>query len=197
MEETVRMAILSSLRERLNGPYSWMLSELEPLLEVHGGEDYQGSLRIGFNPKYGAGGDYYAACIIHGPVVQRIDHLGIPKPYVDLLRRFNGAKLYAIDLFGILEDESNRRRCMSLDHANRHWTREYRCLPERAFYFGGRYFSHEESIGYFYDASLRVFSARKSGQVLTWWASVEDMLRDEWDASKRMEILTRDRLGQS
>jgi hypothetical protein len=41
-------------------------------------------------------------------MVQSVDHLPIPKPYVAVLRRFNGAKFHAIDLFGMLEDDPIR-----------------------------------------------------------------------------------------
>lgn len=192
MGQSTKASIMSVLKERFSGSLTWMVPELEALFDAQGGEEDGGTLRIGLNPEYG---ERYAACTIYAPLVQSVDRLPIPKPYVDLLGRFNGAHLYSIDLFGILEDESNRRRCMAIDLANRYWISEFQRLPKGVFYFGGRTFSYEENLGYFYNESLQVISARKSGEIVKSWPSVDDMIRDEWEVSKRVEIETQNRLS--
>jgi hypothetical protein len=69
-------------------------------------------------------------------------------------------------------------------------------LPPKSFLFGGRTFSWQENLGYFYDSSMKVFSARKSGEVVGSWASVEEMLQAEWEESVRIERETRERLAK-
>jgi hypothetical protein len=192
MDQSIKTSIISVLKKRLSGAFAWMVPELENLIDTQGGEECKGVLRIGFNHRYGKS---YTACTIYPPLVQSVGCMPIPKPYVDVLCRFNGARLHGIDLFGILENESNHRRCMAIDQANMFWIGEFRGLPKDAVYFGGRAFSYDENLGYFYDASLRVVSARKSGEIMKSWPSIEDMLRDEWNVSKRVEVEMCNRLN--
>lgn len=122
--------------------------------------------------------------------------LHIAAPYLEVMRQLNGAKLHAIDLYGWLEDESNQRRCLSSYAANRFWINGYLGLPKASFHFGSRIFSREENMGYFYHpSSNKVFSARKFGGVVKEWPSIYDMLRDEWEISKKLEVQMRGRLN--
>jgi hypothetical protein len=184
--------IIAELRSRLTGRLGWLSSELECLFKEQGGGVNGKSLHIGLNKKYGSG---YSACVIHGPLNDAARTAELPSEYRDILGHFNGAKLFAISLFGILDDESNNRRCLSLADANQFWIHEYRRLPKGTFHFGSRRFSYEENIGYFYGTSQQVFSARKTGETVNTWPSIEGMLHDEWEVSKRLETERRDRLS--
>lgn len=189
-----RDSLASMLDERFDGPYEWLAKELERLFDVQGGLNHQGTLNIGLNPKYGP---CYSACVVHGPLVGPVDDLPIFEPYVQVLRRFNGASLHAITLYGIPEEQSNQRRCLSLISANRFWINAFRKLPPASFHFGSRTYSWDENLGYFYDTSLRVFSARKCGEIVGSWPTIEIMLRNEWDIARELEIEMRNRLNRS
>src|ERR1043165_1355037 len=109
MEKEVNETILAALQERFPGPLEWISRDLRTLLAERGGAVDGRTMRLGFEPRYGR---LYTACIVHGPLVRSSVQLNIPEPYLALLKRFNGAKLYALELYGLLEDESNQRRCM-------------------------------------------------------------------------------------
>ena len=191
MAANVNESIPFLLHERLAGTFAWLADELVTLFESQGGFVDRNTLNIGLDRRFGEG---YAACIIHAPIVQSGTPDPIPPAYWQVLKKFNGAKLFAIDLFGLLEDESNQRRCLSLTSANRFWINEYRRLPKGSFHFGSRTYSWSENIGYFYDSSFRVFSARKSGEVIRVWPSVEAMLREEFSIARQLETEMRSRL---
>jgi len=194
MGAEVNKAIPFLLHERLDGAFAWLANELEALFMGQGGTVSGDTLKIGFDRRFGDG---YAACIIHAPIVQSVTADPIPPAYWQVLKKFNGAKVFAINLFGMLEDESNRRQCLSLTSANRFWINGYRKLPKSSFHFASRWYSWSENIGYFYDSSLRVFSARKSGEVIGVWPTVEAMLREECGIAKRLETEMRTKLRSS
>ena len=162
--------LIIELRKRLKGPLDWLVPELEELFKFQGGVVGGEILRIGLNQKYQSG---YAACVLHGPMRGTGDRASIPSAYFEVLQSFNGAKLFATNLFGMLEEESNQRRCLSLEAANTLWINGYSRLPANSFHFGVRTFSWTENIGYFYDESHRVYSARQSGEILKRWPSFE------------------------
>ncbi len=191
MEESINNTIIPLLESRVAGPFKWLSDDLKSILERSGGENDRGTLRIGFNPLFGP---CYVSCIIHAPMVASLADVPIPASYMNILRRFNGAKFHAIDFFGMLEDESNRRTCLSLTDANRFWINEYRRLPSGAFHFGGRSYNRVENAGYFLNRSLEVFSALKSGRILNKWPSIDAMLLDEYEVAKVIEVERRKRL---
>ena len=193
MDRQIKEKIMCEIRKRLSVPFEWMVSELEALLDTAGGDECKGTFNIGFNPKYGDG---YSACIIHGPLRAAPEGIAIPPPYHAIVDQFNGAKFFAIDLFGVLDDESNHRRCLSLLSANAYWIHGYNHLPKGAFHFGGRFYSQGENVGYFYDLSQWVFSAKKSGEIVGTWPSIDAMLRDESQASQKIESEVRERLSR-
>lgn len=178
MDAEALTEIAALLKTRLQGEFDWLFEQMIVLLAARGGENDQGTLRIGFNPRYGSG---YAACIFHAPIVTLPGGIHIPNSYKRILKRFNGAKLHATDLFGFPEDESNQRRCVSLTHANTYWIRGYKRLPKDWFYFGSRFFDDAVNVGYFADATGTVFAAKKSGEVVDQWPSVEQMLFKEFE----------------
>ena len=194
MGAEVNKTIPFLLHERLTGAFAWLANELEALFIGQGGTVSGNTLKIGFDRRFGDG---YAACIIHAPIVQSVTADPIPPAYWQVLKKFNGAKVFAINLFGMLEDESNRRQCMSLTSANRFWINGYRKLPKSSFHFGSRWYSWSEILGYFYDDSLGVFSARKSGEVIRVWPSVEAMLREEFSIARQLETEKRSKLRSS
>jgi hypothetical protein len=165
------------MQSRFDGQLRWIVPELESLFRSQGGAISGQTLRIGLNSRYGSG---YSACVIHGPIRDLDGQTKIPPNYRAILQRFNGAKLFAISLFGLLDDRSNQRRCLSLEHANKFWIAGYERLPSRSFHFGSRTFSYFEN----------------SGKILNLWASIEEMLRDEWKISKEIEAETKERLFQ-
>jgi hypothetical protein len=185
--------ILLEVRNRFAGQLHWIVPELESLFKNHGGTINGQSLRIGMNPRHGS---EYTSCVIHGPIRELSHQMKIPPTYKALLQRFNGAKLFAFELFGLLDDQSNQRRCLSLQTANQIWMTGYKKLPSPSFHFGSRAFSYFENIGYFYNESGQVYCAKKSGEILNQWPSVEEMLRAEWNISKEIEIEMRERLSQ-
>jgi hypothetical protein len=176
--------ILASLELRLRDSFPWLFEILKELFTEYGGEDDQGSIKVDLNPQLG---EAYASCIIHAPIRQSLDNIPIPEAYKCVLRNFNGAKLYALNLFGILEDESNHRTCLSLAAANQFWVHGYRRLPQYAFHFGSRMYTYSENLGYFLNGETEVFGALKSGGVIKRWPSIGEMLRDELAAAKEME----------
>jgi hypothetical protein len=185
--------IILEMQSRFDGQLRWVARELESLFKSQGGAVNCQTLRIGFNSRYGSG---YSACVIDGPIGDPSGRMKIPPNYQAILQRFNGAKLFAINLFGLLDDQSNQRRCLSLEHANQFWINGYKRLPSRSFHFGGRTFSWFENIGYFYNESGQVYSANKSGKILNLWPSIEQMLQDEWKISREIETEMRERLSQ-
>lgn len=185
--------IFLELRRRFDGQLRWVVPELESLFKNQGGAVSGQTLRIGLNSRYGSG---YSACIVDGPIGDLSGKMMIPSQYQTILQRFNGAKLFAISLFGLLDDRSNQRRCLSLEHANQFWINGYKGLPSRSFHFGSRTFSYSENIGYFYNEPGEVYCANKSGKILNLWPSIEEMLRDEWKISKEIEAEMRERLSQ-
>lgn len=190
----MKQEIESLIERQLTGSYGWIADDLKELLNRQGGVSYStGTARIGLDPRYGSG---YSYCILYGPVRGSYDERPIPEFYFRLLRRFNGAKFYSIDLFGVLEDTSNHRKCLSLVAANQFWINEYCRLPKNCFHFGSRKYTSAENIGYFADPSGEIFSVRKSGEILSRWNSVEEMLRDEWEESKRIETESQERLKE-
>jgi hypothetical protein len=185
MEKLVANAIESEFGARFQGSLACLAKDLNRAAKLHGGILDGPTLRICFEPKYG---QQYSSCIVYGGCVQPLPELPIPAFYRSILSRFNGAKLYALDFFGLPEDQSNQRRCLSLEHANAFWIKEYNGLPPGSFHFGGRPFSDEENLGYFYNSRNQVFAARKSGVITNTWPSLEAMLHEEWELLKRTEI---------
>jgi len=177
--------------DRLNDRFEFLREELQCVFNAHGGAIDQGTLRIGLNSKYGIG---YSFCIIFQPILMEVFGPHVPAQYLSILRCFNGAKLYSIDLFGLPEEESNQRRCLSLVTANQFWINGFRGIPKNSFHIGGRAYSWDETIGYFHDANGTLFSARKSGEILMTWSTLEEMLRGELEIAKRIEIEMKDRL---
>jgi|ERR1041385_5829223 hypothetical protein len=141
------------LKDRFPAQLQWLCHQLERLSQTGGAMVERQTIKIGLDLSEGGN---YAACIVHGPLLNS-DQPMVPTPYLKLLQRFNGAKFHAVDLYGILEDASNNRRCLSLQTANEFWINGFRRLPPKSFLFGGRTFSWQENLGYFYDSTMRVF----------------------------------------
>jgi hypothetical protein len=103
----------------------------------------------------------------------------------------NGCSAYGLSLFGLPASLPrdprllDRREGQPLDlaEANSSWTREYEGAGDE-FHFGGREWTDEENVGYFW-SEKRLCSRRSSGEVVGEWENLRAMLSDELSAAER------------
>jgi hypothetical protein len=117
----------------------------------------------------------------------------IPDFYVSFLLNLNGCFIYDLSLFGLPPSlygngVLNRSilQCHDLTAANNSWIVEYR-IDEKAFYFGGRAYSEDENVGYFYFNDL-IFSIRNNGEVIDKWLNFYDFLDSEIEKAEIMML---------
>ena len=117
----------------------------------------------------------------------------IPAGYADFLRIVNGCEACGLSLFGLppslqreppLLDRS-RPQPLDLDAANRDWAREYK-ESGTAFHFGGRPWSHDENIGYFW-VDTRIRAIRPRGEVVGEWPDLATLIAAELALVERMQ----------
>src|SRR5687767_894378 len=118
----------------------------------------------------------------------------IPAAYRDLLLAVNGCSVHGLSLYGLPPSmqgskpllDRTRVQPFDLATANLSWLREYATDPEQ-FHFGGRSWTREENIGYFWSsARASVLRAiRKSGEVVGEWRDLPALLTDELAAAER------------
>ena len=117
----------------------------------------------------------------------------IPPFCIDILRQMNGCFIYDFSLFGLpqsiytnnLLDRSFLQQ-YDLGTANTSWIKEYE-INNNAFHFGGRAYSDEENIGYFFHNN-NIFSLRQNGEVVSEWRNLNDFLKDEVDLAEQMML---------
>ena len=121
----------------------------------------------------------------------------IPAAYREALLTVNGCSFFDLELYGrppsmqSREPRVDRSRPQPLDlaTANLGWIHEY-ATDAGQFYFGGRSWTAEENVGYFWldgrKPTLR--SIRKSGEVVGEWAGLHALLADELEAAERSSI---------
>jgi hypothetical protein len=119
------------------------------------------------------------------------EHKNIPKVYRAFLRETNGCFVHGLSLFGLAPSMQGsppvlareKLQCHDLSLANQDWIGEY-AVEKDQFLFGGRAFSDNENIGYFFGPLIRAL--RKNGEVLGEWSSFSSFLRDELPAAERL-----------
>ena len=117
----------------------------------------------------------------------------IPSGYRDFLLGANGCSAYGLSLYGLPPSlqrdppvlDRARPQPLDLGAANRHWAREYQGSGG-AFHFGGRAWSREENVGYFWaEGGLR--SLRRGGEVAGEWPDLPALLAEELAAAERLQ----------
>ena len=115
----------------------------------------------------------------------------IPAGYRAFLAAVNGCTAHGLSLYGLPPSmqgptptlDRTRLQPLDLDAANLRWMREY-AVDGGAFHFGGRAWSADENVGYFwFGEALRAI--RKSGAVVGEWPDFPALLSDELSAAER------------
>lgn len=121
---------------------------------------------------------------------ERTGHV-IPAAYRGFLLVANGCAAHELSLFGLppslqgAAPQLDRSRAQPLDlgAANLHWKRGY-AVDAHAFHFGGRAWTTEENIGYFWlERGLQ--AVRTSGEVVGEWPDLPALLASELPAAER------------
>ena len=118
----------------------------------------------------------------------------VPEAYAEFLRAVNGGFFFGMSLCGVpLSMLGNpplldRRilQCHDLATAATQWIFEY-TVPEGFFHFGGRHFSSRANVGYFFDGENRIVCVRGQKNVIGEWTSFSEFLKDELEASEKLE----------
>jgi hypothetical protein len=118
----------------------------------------------------------------------------VPMVYADFLRAVNGGFFFGMSLCGVPHSmlgstpllERRLLQCHDLATAATRWIYEYR-VPAGYFHFGGRHFSDQENVAYFFEGEKRIVSVRGRKKVIGDWTSFSDFLRDELEASEKLE----------
>jgi hypothetical protein len=118
----------------------------------------------------------------------------VPAIYVDFLRAVNGGFFFGMNLCGVplsmlgTPPLLDRRilQCHDLAAAATRWIGDY-SVPAGFFHFGGRHFSFRENVGYFLEGENRIVSVRGKKKIIGEWTSFSDFLRDELEASEKLE----------
>ncbi|MFN3653062.1 MAG: SMI1/KNR4 family protein [Armatimonadota bacterium] len=116
----------------------------------------------------------------------------IPAAYRELLLSVNGCSVHDLDLFGLPPSlqarvptlDRTRSQPLDLGAANLNWVHQY-AKRDGEFHFGGRAWSDDENIGYFWgNHGLRAL--RASGEVVGVWSDLPSLLRDELPVAERL-----------
>lgn len=118
----------------------------------------------------------------------------VPEVYADFLRAVNGGFFFGMSLCGVPLSmlgnppllERRILQCHDLATAATQWIYEY-SVPEDFFHFGGRHFSSRANVGYFFHGENRIVCVRGKKKVIGEWVSFSDFLKDELDASEKLE----------
>lgn len=118
----------------------------------------------------------------------------VPEVYAAFLRAINGGFFFGMSLCGVpLSMLGNtplldRRllQCHDLATAATRWIDEY-SVPPRFFHFGARHFSSRANVGYFFDGENRIVSVRGKKKIIGEWTNFTDFLKDELQASEKLE----------
>lgn len=189
---------MAALLDRFPGEFATLADAARRLLDRPGHLSADGVLRLGHRPWIAT--ENYAITLYPGLSEDMLERycerfkLVVPAMYAEFLATTSGAFCYGMSLAGVpltmmgnppLLDRS-RLQCHDLATAARLWSTEYRKVPENAFHFGGRFFSHRENVGYFM-VDGRILSKRKSGKVIGEWERFSDFFRDELPASEQLD----------
>lgn len=116
----------------------------------------------------------------------------IPKPYQEFLLSVNGCSIHDIDLFGLPPSmqgrtpvlDRSRAQPLDLGSANLQWKGGYAVDPGE-FHFGGRAWTEDENIGYFWSAG-HLRALRQTGEVVGAWPDLAALLTDELPVAEAM-----------
>ena len=117
----------------------------------------------------------------------------IPRIYQNILIAVNGCLVYNFSLYGLpksiyttgLLDRTILQQ-YDLTTANIDWVKEYD-IDQNLFHIGGRAYSYEENIGYFLDND-KIYSIRKSGEILNSWTDTKSFLQTEITIAEKMML---------
>jgi hypothetical protein len=169
------------------------LTPIRSVAERLAGSDslvFEGGVEFSHRPKIGS--QAYALTLfkpLGQAVVERYESIhdfSVSPHYACLLSSFNGACAFQLSLYGIppsmADDQPRLNRSANQPHdlatANRFWKQEYGVPPDW-FHFGGGPLSHDENVGYFFDALGTVHSVRKDRSVIASWPNFSRFLYDE------------------
>jgi len=118
----------------------------------------------------------------------------VPEVYAEVLRAVNGGFFFGMSLCGVpLSRLGNppfldRRtlQCHDLALAATRWIDQY-SLPPGFFHFGYRHFSFRANVGYFFEGENRIVCVHDDNKVIGEWTSFSEFLKDELEASEKLE----------
>jgi hypothetical protein len=118
----------------------------------------------------------------------------VPRMYAEFLRAVNGGFFFGMSLCGVPLSmlgnppllERRILQCHDLATAATVWVEEY-SVPAGYFHFGSRYFSFRANVGYFFDGENRIVCVRGKKKVIAEWTNFSDFLKDELEASEKLE----------
>lgn len=117
----------------------------------------------------------------------------IPNFYKEFLTNINGAFIYGISLYGLTPSifekgllNRTRLQCHDLATANNRWNINYK-VDQNLFYFGGRHYSDDENVGYFWKNNI-ILCYRTNGKLLKQWNTFEEMLSEEIEIAEKMML---------
>lgn len=115
----------------------------------------------------------------------------IPDFYKDFLKISNGGFIYDLSLYGLPPSIYTKGvlsrsvlQCHDLTSANNSWIVEYD-IDKDSFYFGGRAYTFDENVGYFYKKN-EILCARKNGEIIAKWNDFNDFINDEVKEAEKM-----------
>ena len=134
---------------------------------------------------------------IERPALERYSRrfqIQVPEMYAEFLRAVNGGFLFGMSLCGVplsmlgSPPLLDRRilQCHDLATAATQWIFEYD-VPDGYFHFGSRHFSYRANVGYFFDGESRIVCVRGRKKVIREWTRFSDFMKDELEASERLE----------
>jgi hypothetical protein len=115
---------------------------------------------------------------------EKMTQKSIPDFYKNFLSVINGCFIHGISLYGLtpsIYTKGTLDRSVLQSHdlttANNEWIKEYE-VDQRYFHFGGRSFSSDENLGYFFYDD-KIMAIRKNGNVINEWTSYFEFLFNE------------------
>ncbi|MBW3624169.1 MAG: hypothetical protein KY468_12245 [Armatimonadetes bacterium] len=119
----------------------------------------------------------------------------IPKAYQDFLLISNGLFAFDLSLYGLPPSMQetpprlgrSKLQCHDLLSANENWIREFE-VSETSFHFGGRAYTEDENIGYFFSEESVIQAIRYNGKKVAEWITMSDFLADELSAAEQSAV---------
>ena len=163
--------------------------------------DTDNSIKIGHNPIIAP--HNYMIVLYEGIVKNWIGKfksntkVNVPEMYQSVLLKINGFFMFDMVIYGLTPSIYNNKlldrtmqQCMSLDHANTQWIKEYN-VDKKLFHFGSRAYNDEENIGYFLNEK-KIQTILTNGEIKNEYKSIKEFLEEEIKISEKMYLKEND-----